>query len=91
MSIFRIRITKVTQNQKEAYDQGLYCQPYSSFSTYSRTSMARASLGPWKFIRDMGSSSHVIMAPVIMAVVIMAPVLEANSDNLGNSFLFSTQ
>ena len=33
---------------------------------YSRTSMARTSLGPWKFVRDMGSSSHLglIMAPV---------------------------
>ena len=28
------------------------------FSIYSRTSMARKSLGPWKFVRDMGSSSH---------------------------------
>ena len=27
-------------------------------SKYSRTSMARTSLGPWKFVRDMGSSSH---------------------------------
>ena len=25
---------------------------------YSRTSMTRTSLGPWKFVRDMGSSSH---------------------------------
>ena len=25
---------------------------------YSRTSMARTFLGPWKFIQDMGSSSH---------------------------------
>ena len=25
---------------------------------YSRTSMARTSLGLWKFVRDMGSSSH---------------------------------
>ena len=25
---------------------------------YSRTSMAQTSLGPWKFVRDMGSSSH---------------------------------
>ena len=25
---------------------------------YSRISMARISLGPWKFVRDMGSSSH---------------------------------
>ena len=25
---------------------------------YSRTSMARTSSGPWKFVRDMGSSSH---------------------------------
>ena len=27
-------------------------------SNYSKTSMARTSLEPWKFIRDMGSSSH---------------------------------
>ena len=25
---------------------------------YSRTSMARTSLGPWEFVRGMGSSSH---------------------------------
>ena len=42
---------------------------------YSRTSMARTSLGPWKFVRDMGSSSH--------WGLILAPVQEANSDNLG--------
>ena len=28
------------------------------FVLYSRTSMARTSLGPWKFVRDVGSSSH---------------------------------
>ena len=28
------------------------------FSIYSKTSMARTPLGPWKFIRDMGSSGH---------------------------------
>ena len=28
------------------------------YINYSRTSMARTSLGPWKFVRDMGSSSH---------------------------------
>ena len=50
---------------------------------YSRTSMARTSLGPWKFVRDMGSSSH--------WGLIMAPVQEANSDNLGKYFQFSTQ
>ena len=52
-------------------------------SRYSRTSMARTSLGPWKFVRDMGSSSH--------WGLIMAQVQEANSDNLGKSFRFSTQ
>ena len=26
--------------------------------TYSRTSMAPTSLGPWKFVRNMGTSSH---------------------------------
>ena len=50
---------------------------------YSRISMARTSLGPWKFIRNMGSLSH--------WGLIMAPVQEANSDNLGKSFRFSTQ
>ena len=42
---------------------------------YSRASMARTSSGPWKFVRDMGSSSH--------WGLIMAPVQEANRDNLG--------
>ena len=45
--------------------------------------MAQTSLGPWKFIRDMGTLSH--------WGLIMAPVQEANSDNLGKSFWFSTQ
>ena len=52
-------------------------------TTYSRTSMARTSLGPWKFVRNMGSSSD--------WGLIMTPVQEANSDNLGKSFRFSTQ
>ena len=52
-------------------------------AAYSRTSMARTSLGSWKLVRDMGSSSHLRL--------IMAPVQEANSDNLGKSFRFSTQ
>ena len=47
-------------------------------SLYSQTSMAQTSLGPWKFIRDVGSSSH--------QGLIMAPVQEANSDNLAKSF-----
>ena len=50
---------------------------------YSRTSMARTPLGPWKFVRDMGSSSH--------WGLILAPVQEANNDNLGKSFRVSTQ
>ena len=34
-------------------------------NNYSRTSLARTSLGPWKFVRDMGRSSHyeLTMAP----------------------------
>ena len=47
------------------------------FVMYSRTAMARTSLGPWKFVRDMGSSSH--------WGLIMAPSQEANGDNLGKS------
>ena len=49
---------------------------------YSRTSMARTSLRPWKFVRDMGSSSH--------WGLIMAPAQKANSDNLGNFSIFYT-
>ena len=30
----------------------------TTFTNYSGTSMARTSLGPWKFVRNMGSSSH---------------------------------
>ena len=30
----------------------------STSARYNKTSMARTSLGPWKFIRDMGSLSH---------------------------------
>ena len=32
------------------------CMAYGPI--YSRTSVARTSLGPWKFVRDMGSSGH---------------------------------
>ena len=50
---------------------------------YSRTSMARTSLGPQKIVRDMGSSSH--------CGLIIVPGQEANSDNLGNfSSIFYT-
>ena len=45
---------------------------------YSKTSVARTSLEPLKFIRDKGSSSH--------RGLIMAPGQEANADNSGNSF-----
>ena len=45
--------------------------------------MAQTSLGPWKFVRNMGSSSH--------CGLVMAPVQEVNSDNLGKSFRFSAQ
>ena len=41
--------------------------------------MARTSLGPWKFVRDMGSSSHYGL--------IITPGQEAKNDSLG-IFLF---
>ena len=44
-------------------------------SLYSKTSMARTYLGPWKFIQGMGRMR-----------LIMAPCQEANGDNIGNSF-----
>ena len=50
---------------------------------YSRTSMARTSLGLWKIIRNMGSSSHFVL--------IMVPGQEANGDNLGKSLRSSVQ
>ena len=50
---------------------------------YSKTSVVRTSLGPWKFIREMGSSNH--------RGLVMAPCQEANGDNLGKSFLSSIQ
>ena len=40
--------------------------------------MAQTSLEPWKFVWDMGSSSH--------SGLIMAPDQEANGDNFGNLF-----
>ena len=40
--------------------------------------MARIALGPWKFVLDMGSSSHCGLNIV--------PGQEANWDNLGMSF-----
>ena len=44
--------------------------------------MARTSLGPWKFVRGMGTSSH--------WGLIMAPVQEANGDNSGVFSIFYT-
>ena len=55
----------------------------SAVLLYSRTSMAQTSLGPWKIVRDMGSSSH--------WGLIIGPGQEANSNDLGKSFRFSTQ
>ena len=51
--------------------------------TCGQTSMARMSLGPWKFVRDMGSLHHLGL--------IMAPGQVANGDNLGKPFRSSIQ
>ena len=48
------------------------------YCNYSRTSMARTSLGPWKLVRDMGNSSHFGL--------IMTRGQEANNDKLRKSF-----
>ena len=45
---------------------------------YSQTAMSQTSLGPWKFVPDMSSSSH--------RGWITAPGQEANEDNLVMSF-----
>ena len=58
-------------------------QPLRELTTYSGTSMARIALGPWKFVRDMGCSSH--------WGLIIAPGQKADGNNLGKSFRFSTQ
>ena len=49
------------------------CAPYKH-NIYSRTSIARTSLGPWTFVRGMGSSKH--------WELIMVPDQRANSDNI---------
>ena len=51
--------------------------------SYSRTSMARTSLGPWKFVRDTGSSSH--------RGLIIAQGQKANENNLEMFCLSSIQ
>ena len=57
---------------------------YFVTAIYSRTSTARTSLGPWKCVRDMGSSSH--------WGLIMVPSQKVNVDNLGIFFfVFSTK
>ena len=50
----------------------------SEYLRYNRTSIARTSLGPWKFVLDMGSSSH--------RELIIAPDEETNGYNLGMYF-----
>ena len=45
---------------------------------YSQTSMAKTSLGPWKFVLDSDSLSPFGL--------VIAPVQEADGDNLGMSF-----
>ena len=62
---------------------GVYAVLQTTMLKYSRTSMARTSMGPQKIVRDMGSSSH--------WGIIMVPGQEGNSDNLGILFLFPSQ
>ena len=72
----------VQQSKTNIYKEKLETAPrlwklnYESY--YSRTSMARTSLGPWKCVRDMGSSSH--------WGLIVVPSQEASGDNLGIFF-----
>ena len=61
------------------FDCNLYA---SNKNKYSKTSMARTSLGPWKFIRYLGSSSH--------WGLIMVSGQEANGDNFKEVFLIHT-
>ena len=52
-------------------------------TAYSRTSMARTSLGPSKIVWDMGSASH--------WGLFMVPGQETDGDNLGKFFRSSKQ
>ena len=47
-----------SRRQQSHDDVGMSRHLVRKLYMYSRTSMARTSLGPWKFVRDMGSSSH---------------------------------
>ena len=51
-SLFRLGTRKIdsTENPRRHFP--------ATRLKYSRTSMARTSFGPWKFVRDMSSSSH---------------------------------
>ena len=63
----------VTSNQQPPpYNSHFFDFPKGGFS-YSGTSMAQTSLGPWKFVRDMGTSSH--------WGLIITPGQEANGKN----------
>ena len=58
-------------------------RPFSEMKkNNSRISVAGTSFVPWKFARDMGSSSHWML--------IMMQGQETNRDNFGKSFCFST-
>ena len=62
-------------------DHGL--RAHSPRWTYSRILVTWTSLGPWRFVRGIDSSSH--------WGLIMTPGQEANCDSLGKSFRPSTQ
>ena len=72
-----------------ASDLGLHCLheilghlPYFTVFTQSTVKpMAQTSLGPWKFVLDMGSLGH--------WGLFIVPGQEANGNNLGMSFRFS--
>ena len=79
---------RVQVNSESSLGENEILQEMSSLGSYvySKTSMVRTSLGPWKLIRDMGT--YVVRA---IEGLIMALGQEANDDNLGNIFRYSRQ
>ena len=65
-------------NTSDKYSQHVFVEKWEKISNYSRTSMARTSLGSWKLVRGMGSSSH--------SGLIMAPSQKQMAIILGNLF-----
>ena len=70
--------TKKTQKTIETYLRNLCIFIRNHKYIYCKISVAETSLGPWKYLQDMGSLSQ--------RGLILAPGQESNGDNLGIPF-----